>query len=223
MPRGKERPHDDFKDWTITALIWVRENWQIVLEFTTVAAVIFLVIVGASSYWNYRSQSAAKKFYEAHKLAANSDEQIQAFADIAKNYSRTNAGQQAMLSLADIYLTKQEYDKGIDTLKMLAGRSRNQAILMVAALHKMAALELAKGDFTTASETFLKAASNPHNLVANLSRFNAALCLERAGDAQKAAGLYRQILDDLSDTDQTIRNASEERLLWLMTAKRIEG
>lgn len=184
---------------------------------------ILAVVVGASTYWKHRSFTAAEKLYRTSLLAEGSDEQVKSLDDVARSYARTSAGQQAMLKLSDIYLGKKEYDKAEEILKTLAGRSRNHSIVMVAALHKLGEVQFAKGDFAQSAETYLKAASDPHNLVAGLSRLNAARSLEHAGDNEKAAALYRQIASEAGENDRAIKDASEGRLLWLITNNRISG
>ncbi|MFH0800216.1 MAG: hypothetical protein V2A66_08580 [Pseudomonadota bacterium] len=223
LPRGKQKPHDEFKDWTINVLIWIKENWRTSIELLAVAAVALAVMVGANTYWTHRSEKAAEMLYSASLLKAGSDEQMKALGEVAEGYSRAPAGQQAMMQLGGIYLDSKNYDKAMGEFRMLAARSRSKAVLNVAAQHMIAATELAKGDWTAAAESYLKAAADPHNLIALESRYRAAACLERSGDAARAVQLYRQVIADAKEEDRAVRDLSEERLIWLIASHKVQG
>ena len=223
LPRGKQKPHDEFVDWTMHALIWIKQNWQTAVEIVIVAGVALGIWMGASAYWQYRSNAAAQGLYAAGKLEAGSDAQLKKLEDVVSRYARTPAGQSAMMQLGDLYLSKKEFDKAIEEFRRLSGKSRHHPILMIAALHKLAQAFEAKGDLKMAAETYLKAAANPGNLVSLVSRFHAADCLEKDGNANEASALYRQIISEAKDDDRAVREASEERLIWLIANNRIEG
>lgn len=223
LPRGKQKPHDEFKDWTMHVLIWIKNNWQGAVELAGVAVVAFALVLGASSYWKHRSMTAAERLYSAERKEAGGDEQIKALDEIIDSYARTPAGQQAMMMLGNMYYDRKEYDKAKEMFRMLQGRSRNHAIMQIAALHSLAEAELAGGDALAAAETYLKAAANPHNIISIASRLRAASCFEKAGDFKKAEQLYRQVIDDSKEEDRAVREKSEERLIWLMANHQIEG
>jgi predicted negative regulator of RcsB-dependent stress response len=224
LPRGKKKPHDEFRDWTYHALVWIKENWQTAVEIVAVAAVVFAVVVGANTYWRHRSQAAADMLYAARQAGLESeDAKVAKLEELVSKYSRTPAGQQAMMQLGQIFLKRNDFDKAAEEFRTLAGKSRNRPIFMIAALHRLAATELSKGDVTAAAETYLKAAADPHNLVALVSRYRAAGCFEKAGDFERAAQLYRQVIDEAGVEDRMVRELSEERLLWLSANKHIES
>ena len=193
------------------------------MEFIVVAVVAFGVLFGARQYWRHQSKAAATSLYEAINLEKGSDEQISGLARTVKKWPRTASGKRAMMMLGDMYLDKGEHDKADGLFRMLVGRSRNHPMIKIAALHKLAETQLAMGDADLAAETYLKAAADPHNLLSLDSRIRAAASLERAGKFNKAAMLYRQVIDEAGDDDRYVKEKSEERLLWLMADGRIEG
>lgn len=223
MPRGKKRPHDEFKDWTVHALLWIRNNWKTTIEIVAIAAVVFAVMAGARVYWQHRSHAAADAFYKVQSIPPDSDERVKGLMEITSDYSRMPAGKQAMMKLGDAYLEREEYDKAKEQYRRLAGRSRNLPILRIAALHKLAEAEQAEGDSEAAAQTYLKAAADPGNELELISRLRAAVSFERAGRLKQAAGLYRQIIEEAGDGDLDVRMMSEERLLWLITNGHIDG
>lgn len=193
------------------------------LELGGVAAAAVAVVIVANAFWQHRSQAAAEAFYAAMRLEKGSEVQLQKLSELAGDYSRTPAGRQAMMALGGISLERKEADRAIEEFRRLAGRSRNQPALMIAALHRMAEAMLAKGDAQGAAEVYLKAASDPSNLIGPESRLRAAAAFEQAGDAGRAAALYRQVIQDAGEADRAARNRAEERLLWLIAGHKIEG
>lgn len=204
-------------------MIWIKENWRTAIELVAVALVAFAIMMGASAYWDHRTHAAADALYAAMRLTTDSPEQIARLEEIASGYSRTPAGQRAMMQLGDYYLNQKDYDRASARFKSLSGRAKSRPILLIAALHKLADVELARGDPKSASELYLKAASDPHNKLGSISRFRAAASLERAGEFDVAAGLYRQIMSDSEGKpdDRAVRDLSEERLIWLKTSGQI--
>lgn len=193
------------------------------VELIVVAIVAIGVLFGARQYWRHQSTAAALSLYEAIQLERGSDEQIADLNQVVKKWPRTASGKRAMMIVGEIYQDRGEHDKAVELFRMLASRSRNNPMVKTAALHKLAETQLAMGDASLAAETYLKAAADPHNLLALDSRIRAAASLEGAGEFDKAAILYSQIIDEAGDDDRYVKEQSEERLLWLMANGRIEG
>lgn len=193
------------------------------MEIVCLAVVVFAVVVGATHYWRWRSTSASEGLYAAMRLKEGSDEQLAVLTELVDDYSRTPAGRQAMMKLGDIYLKRGDYELAEEKFRSLAGKSRNLPMLYIAALHRLAYAELVSGDPNAAADTYLKAAADPHNLLSAESRLRAAACLERAGEYDRAAKLYRQVLDEAGDEDLMAKDKSEERLLWLIVNRHVDG
>lgn len=192
------------------------------MELIVVALAAFGVLFGARQYWRHQSTVSAESLYRALRLESGSDEQIKSLAHIVEEWPRAASGKQAMMTLGEIYLDRGENKKAAELFRMLASRSRNNPMVKTAALHKLAETQLAMGDAGQAAETYLKAAADPHNLLAFDSRMRAAASLERAGEFDKAAMLYQQVIDESGDDDRYVREKSEERLLWLLANGHIE-
>ncbi len=205
------------------AIQWIVAHWVGVIELVAVGAVAVAVIMGASAYGRYRADAAALKFYAADKLENKSDARLEALKKVAKDYSRTSAGRQATMQLGDMLAERGDRDGAIEQFRLLAEGSRNQPLFRVAALHRIADLQLAAGNSAEAAETFRKAAADPKNLTALTSELLAASCLERAGDYAGAALLYKRIIKDAGEGDRAVREQSEERLIWLSANGLIAG
>jgi predicted negative regulator of RcsB-dependent stress response len=223
LPRGKKKSNDEFRDWTIHALIWMRKNWKGVAEFTGALIVVISVLFIARGYWQHHSTQAGEELFQASSMEAGSSEQIEKLSEVVEGWPRTASGKRAMMMLGGIYLQQKNYDKAQEMFTMLAGRTRSFAMLEIAALHRLAETQLASGDAEGAANTYIKAAADPHNLVSLDSRIRAAACLEKAENFEKAAVLYKQVVTDAGETDQNLKDESEERLIWLMADGKIKG
>jgi len=133
LPRGRQRPHDEFRDFTYHALVWIRDNWQSALELAVVAIVAFAVVTGASSYWRHRSAAAADALYAALSRPSGSEERKRGIEEVARRYSRTPAGRRAAMELARILMDAGDYAGAEAEYKALAGKSRSQPMTMIAA------------------------------------------------------------------------------------------
>jgi predicted negative regulator of RcsB-dependent stress response len=215
LPRGKAKPHDEFKDWTFHALLWLRNHWTTALEVAALGLIIFAIVVGADTYGRHRAQSAALKLYDLEKSSADTASKITQLQKIADKYSRTFAGKSAFMESGNLLLEQGDFEGAMKKFRTLADGSRNQPMVRIAALHRLADAQLAAGDPASAAKTFRQAAADPHNEISLYSELLAASCLERAGDYKSAALLYKRIIEDAGDSDADLREAGEERYLWL--------
>lgn len=218
LPRGKERPHDDFVDWTMHVIIWLRKHWTTAVEVVAVAVVVFAVVIGADYYSTHKAQAAAEKVFELETSSAGDEDRLAELTEIAGDYSRTFAGKHALMEEGDLLLKKGEYGKAKERFIALADSSRNLPALRIAALHRLANAQLMDSKPAEAAKTYRKAAADPHNEISLISELLAAACLERAKDYGGAEELYRRIIGDAGENDAAVRDVSEERLIWL-TAK----
>jgi hypothetical protein len=201
----------------VHAATWLRTHWVSVVELAAIAVVAFAVVVGTSAYAHRRADSATNALYEATKLPAGSDERIAALRAVAKSYGRTFAGKEALMELGEILFKRGDTAGAMEQFQALADSSRNQPMMHIAALHRLANAQLETGKPAEAAATYRKAATDPANPVAAMSSMLAATCLEQSGDYAGAAELYRRIIQDAREGDRAVRDASEGRLLWLQS------
>jgi len=223
LPRGKARPHDDFVDWTMHVIIWLKNHWTTAVEVIAVALVVFAVIVGADYYSTHKARAAADKVFELQSSGVSQDEKLARLGEIADDYSRTFAGKNAMMEEGELLLKKGEYEEAQGRFMALADSSRNHPALRIAALHRLANAQLMDKKPAEAAKTYRKAAADPNNEISLLSELLAAACLEQAKDYKGAEELYRRIIEDAGENDAAIRDVSEERIIWLTARGHISG
>ncbi len=205
------------------AILWLRKHWAAALEIAALCVLVFAVIIGADAYGRHKARSAADRLYELEQSSPDITVKIAELEAIADKYSRTFAGKRALMESGNLLLKKGDFETAIKHFRTLADGSRNQPMLRIAALHRLADAQLASGDPTEAAKTFRKAAADPHNEISLYSELMAAACLERASDFKAAAELYQRIIDDAEEGDVAVRDVSEERLIWLQASGLIKG
>ncbi|MFA4971656.1 MAG: hypothetical protein WC683_03520 [bacterium] len=185
------------------------------LELGAVALLVMAVMMGATAYGRHRSMSAADALYEAESLPAASAERVEKLKEVASSYARYFAGKKAMMDLGLYYMSEGKNAEAEEQFLKLSDGSRNQPMLRIAALHKLAEIKLANDDPAAAADIYRKAAADPSNLISKASELMAASCLEKVGDYKAAEDLYKMIIEDAGEQDKGVRAVSEERLLWL--------
>lgn len=223
LPRGKERPHDDFMDWTVHVLVWMRKHWTTAVEVVALAVLVFAVIIGADYYSRHKASSAAEKIYELNASEVAGADRLGRLSEMADDYSRTFAGKRALMEEGDLLLKEGKDEEAMERFRALADGSRNLPALRIAALHRLANAQLIDGKPAEAAKIYRKAAADPHNEIALQSELLAAACLERAKDYKGAEDLYRRIIEDAGENDAMVRDLSEERLIWLIARGYISG
>ncbi|MBN1282166.1 MAG: hypothetical protein JXA24_00125 [Proteobacteria bacterium] len=202
-------------------MLWIKAHWVSAVELVAVGLLVVAVMVGADAYGRRRARSGAEAMFGVEAKSPASEARLAGLERVADDYSRYFAGKRAMMELGGRLLAEGRTAEAKRQFAKLADGSRSQAVLRIAALHRLAETRLAEGDPAAAAEAYRKAAADPGNLIPKTSELMAAACLERAGDFQGAAELYRIIIDGAGEDDRLVRARSEERLLWLAANGRI--
>ncbi|MCW3465619.1 tetratricopeptide repeat protein [Chitinophaga nivalis] len=170
----------------------------------TIALVAVVVVVGGFFAYNrFVKQPNENKAQEmvfhaqnyfavdSFKLALNGDGNNYGFLQVVNKYGGTKAGNLAKYSAGVCYIRLGEYQKGIDMLKDF---SSDDLLLQPTAygLSGDAYMELNK--VNEGIEAYKKAGHyNDNELTAPVYLFRAGLALEKAGKAQDAVVIYKEI------------------------------
>lgn len=137
---------------------------------------------------------------DSFKLALNGDGNNYGFIQVADKYGSTKAGNLAKYSAGVCYIRLGDYQKGIDMLKSF---SSNDLLLQPTAYGLIgdAYMELNKAD--EGIESYKKAGHyNDNELTAPVYLFRAGQALERAGKAQDAITIYKEIKEKFPTTNE---------------------
>lgn len=221
MPRGKQKTKDEFADWTVRALRYIRDNLKFFGWAVGALIVIFVITVAVNRVSAYRTDKAEKALLAAHAQQPGSEAREKALEEVAGDYGSTAAGREAMMFLGDDLFAKGNFGGAAKQYEDLAKSAKNLPMLEVAALHKLAKTQKALGQLDTAAKTYLAAADSKGNLNRADSLYQAGLCYEDMKNYDEASKLYRKVLDSVSEGET--RSKSEERILWLMANGHITG
>ncbi|PSL43352.1 tetratricopeptide repeat protein [Chitinophaga niastensis] len=179
----------------------------------TIAVVAVVVLVGGFFAYNrFVKQPNENKAQEmvfhaqnyfavdSFKLALNGDGNNYGFLQVVDKYSGTQAGNLAKYSAGVCYIRLGEFQKGIDMLKSF---SSSDLLLQPTAYGLIgdAYMELNKTE--EGIESYKKAGHyNDNELTSPVYLFRAGLALEKAGKAQDAITIYKEIKEKFPLTNE---------------------
>ncbi|HEY8954570.1 tetratricopeptide repeat protein [Chitinophaga sp.] len=179
----------------------------------TIAVLAVVVVVGGFFAYNRfvkqpNENKAQEMIFHAQnyfavdsfKLALNGDGNNYGFLQVVNKYGSTKAGNLAKYSAGVCYIRLGEYQKGIDMLKSF---SSTDLLLQPTAYGLIgdAYMELNKAD--EGIESYKKAGHyNDNELTAPVYLFRAGQALERAGKAQEAVAIYKEIKEKFPTTNE---------------------
>ncbi|HWV66191.1 tetratricopeptide repeat protein [Chitinophaga sp.] len=179
----------------------------------TIAVLAVVVVVGGFFAYNRfvkqpNENKAQEMIFHAQnyfavdsfKLALNGDGNNYGFLQVVNKYGSTKAGNLAKYSAGVCYIRLGEYQKGIDMLKSF---SSTDLLLQPTAYGLIgdAYMELNKAD--EGIESYKKAGHyNDNELTAPVYLFRAGQALEKAGKAQEAVTIYKEIKEKFPTTNE---------------------
>jgi tetratricopeptide (TPR) repeat protein len=186
-----------------------KKNQKVILTILLGAAVI---VIGFFAYTRFIKAPNEKKAQEmvfhaqqnfaidSFKLALNGDGNNYGFLQVIDKYGGTKAGNLAKYSAGVCYVKLGEFQKGIDQLKSFSADDK----LVQAYAYGLigdAYMELNK---TAEGIDYYKKAGHysDNELTAPLYLFRAGLALEKAGKAQDAVAIYKEIKEKYPQTNE---------------------
>lgn len=112
---------------------WKKHQNKVVIVLS-----IVLLTVAGFRYWNWhiekRDQSASIVYEQLmHAFEKEDSTSIQAYAKtLTSSYQHTVYADAAMLVLARLYVTQQQWDKAIESLEQVANKGKTQALRQIA-------------------------------------------------------------------------------------------
>jgi predicted negative regulator of RcsB-dependent stress response len=191
---------DEFVDWVMAAVDYVREHYRV---FVAVLAVVVLAGVGVQyvlkSQERARAQ-AAGRLGEALILQAEGqgDEAQRAIDDVLQRFAGTPAAGQAALMVANRHFDAGDYDEARTMYgRYLADYGDESPALSFAAKSGLAATLEAEGQVEPAAAAYRTLAEEYRgSFQAALALWEAAKCYERLGADPKRREVLEQIVRD---------------------------
>ncbi|MGN7823889.1 tetratricopeptide repeat protein [Chitinophaga varians] len=137
---------------------------------------------------------------DSFKLALNGDGNNYGFLQVVNKYGGTKAGNLAKYSAGVCYIRMGEYQKGIDMLKSF---SSDDLLLQPTALGLIGDAYMELNKTAEGIESYKKAGHyNDNELTAPVYLFRAGMALEKAGKAQEAISIYKEIKEKFPLTNE---------------------
>lgn len=137
---------------------------------------------------------------DSFKLALNGDGNNYGFLQVVNKYGGTKAGNLAKYSAGVCYIRMGEYQKGID---MLQSFSSDDLLLQPTALGLVGDAYMELNKTAEGIEAYKKAGHyNDNELTAPVYLFRAGMALEKAGKAQEAISIYKEIKEKFPLTNE---------------------
>nr|WP_295870152.1 tetratricopeptide repeat protein [uncultured Chitinophaga sp.] len=137
---------------------------------------------------------------DSFKLALNGDGNNYGFLQVVNKYGGTKAGNLAKYSAGVCYIRLGEYQKGIDMLKSF---SSDDLLLQPTALGLIGDAYMELNKTAEGIEAYKKAGHyNDNELTSPVYLFRAGMALEKAGKAQEAVSIYKEIKEKFPLTNE---------------------
>jgi tetratricopeptide (TPR) repeat protein len=206
--RDLEQP-DAFQEAMGKVMAFAAENRQ---KLYAAAGAIVLAIVLAGGYFFYaasQEKDAAKLYFEARIKAMTGDpmgtgtvapDVAKAFADVADNYSSTDAAQSARYELGSLAFNAGDFDRSIRVYREFIDKAGSKDIRTIYAWFGIGYAHEAKKEYEKALEAFTRVASmNPGAVHEGISYRNIARIHEEMNDRGKALDYYKKALEKTKD------------------------
>ena len=204
-PEEQKEAEDVFVEKIMEATSWAKANGQ---TLTLIGIVAVVVIAGAFYYYNYRGtlqEQAVAQFEQVQTTAATgSREEAEAqLYQYLERFEGTVYALEARLTLGQLLLENDDYDRAIEALAPAVREMDNQPIGIQAGFLMAAAYEEA-GRVEDAERLFLRIADTSElNFQIREALSGAARLREGEGDYAGAAQLYEDVLGTMEDGDPT--------------------
>jgi hypothetical protein len=208
---------DKFKEFFANVLGLVSDNYPKILA---VVGVIIVILAGAfamTTIHERRDLGANSKFTEAIKSYLKTDsetasqETLNKFLALKKEYPQAEISKIALYYSANINYNMGKYDEAIKLLKDFLKSGVKDQLLVDAAYLTIGTANFSKGNWQQAMD-YLTKLDNEGNPYRNQAKFYIALSLERLGKISEAEKIYGQLLNNGSNND-----------LKLQVGKKAEG
>jgi len=202
-PKRRVTKHMMKEDKLVTTFFklveFVQQNLNRILMIAGIVVVLILVLVIFAQVQAKKEQKAKSLFSKA-RVELGSGNLLQAINDlntVSMSYGGTKIAPQALFLLGNAYFYSKNYDQALKTFEDFSNRYKDDPQLSTSALAGMAQCYLAKKDYVSAGDYFVKAAGlDAKGFLAPDLLLQAGLSYQKGGDLEKAKGIFQKIVND---------------------------
>jgi TolA-binding protein len=168
------------------------------------AIVVFFIFSSKAS----RNKKAAALFGKAilEFQTGNANQAITDLHTVMEKYGGTKHASQATFYLGTTYFYAKDYAKAQTIFQSYIEKYKEDSLLLASAQAGIAECYMAKGDFQSAGDNFLKAVLiKPDGLVASQYLFSAGQAYLKANQKEKAKEVFKKLIDQYPDSKEAFK------------------
>jgi len=211
----QELKEDKFVKYTLLAKSYVDENYQKIMRVALALGAIIILFV----FYYYNSQETNKESNSQLGIAAieyangNLQKASERLVKLIEDYDGTDAADQGMFILANIYFQQKKYDDSHLYFEKFVDAYSGSNILLASGYAGLAACEEVNANFSKAGELYEQAADlTPEFPESDNYTYLSALCYKSVGDFEKARSLFEQLASE-AKSDQRVKDAETQLVL----------
>lgn len=212
----KDIKEDKFVKFTLQAKSYIDENYQTLMRAALIVGAI--IVIGVFYHFNTQqtkdeanSQLGIAEIEFANGNLLKASERLIKLIDI---YDGTNAADQGMFLLANIYFQQKKFDEAKNYFEKFVSAYSGSNILLASGYAGLAACYEVEGNWSEAADLYESAADIAPQFTESDNYFYlSAVCYKKAGDLEKARSLFEHLV---SEAKSTSRAKDAETQLVLM-------
>ena len=215
-PTKSELEEDQFVEWILKAVAYIKERAQLFI----VGAAAIAVVIFAVGYVKASQATAKREAAELLGKALIDDEvgvatqSILKFETLTDSYAGTPAAAQGTVILANRYFAQGRYDEAEALYRSYVNDASSIDILLFASRSGIAACYEAQGEFQRAAKEYLAyAADNVGALQSSIALRDAARCQRLAGNGDALKELLQRITREYPRSPVAARARDELNML----------
>ena len=206
---------DEFITFTDKLVKWGQENLKAVIAICVGFVVLVCLIVGISSYLDYRDNQAALSISEAYdkyvKIVADQDKNpdlgpaIEGLTKATAEYGATPAGILGRMALGNLLLEKGDWAAAEKSFNEMTEETDLDQTLVPLAWYGLGKALEGQNKFQEAAQAYSTAAQGAGKSLKSVYMYDQARVLAAGGKKDDAASLYHKIANDSPDDPYALR------------------
>jgi tetratricopeptide (TPR) repeat protein len=206
---------DKFVKYSLQAKTYIDENYQKIMRAVIGASILIVIAV----FYYYNSIETDKEANSQLGIAeiefanANLVKASQRLVKLIEEYDGTDAADQGMFLLANIYFQQKNYTDARWYFEKFVSAYSGSNILLASGYAGIAACSEVEENYQDAAELYERAADlAPQFPESDNYYYLSALCYKKAGDLDKAKALFEHLAEEAKTTNR-VRDAETQLVL----------
>jgi tetratricopeptide (TPR) repeat protein len=208
ITRKKLKEPDEFLSITEQAYLFIAQHAKKVIAAVIVICVVVMAVLGFR-WWNNRQEAEANQKFniavEIYQQVNSRDREatpaenkavLQKFDEVAKTFSGTSSGNQALLFKGNISLRLGEYDEAIKAYQAFLDKGGKEKFYRLFALEGIGYAYEGKKDYQKAADTYQKLAGMGDKALSSDAYLGLGRCYEKLGKNKEALENYNAYLKE---------------------------